>query len=114
MLPTTYAEFGAKYSNLAYINIWCSSPIRVYYVKGEFHAFVSSMESIIPLSSKTALCMAGFINDIIKKSQEIDLRFCYPTDFNLNKIKKIKALTGDGVSTGDHKRILMKFLLLLL
>ena len=84
MLPQTYLEFSKKYRNSPFINILCSSPIRVYYKHKKFHCFVTSIEGIIPLECKTALCLARSINDIIKEDEFVDLSYHFPLDISQN------------------------------
>lgn len=115
MVPQTYQEMHKKYKNLAFLNIMCSSPIRVYYhfKDRKFHAFVTSMEGIVPVTTKTALCLAKTINDIIKDCAFVDLTFCFPFDSSQQKQKKIHSLSGN-YEQSDYTKLITSYLLLLL
>lgn len=116
MLPSTYGDFANKYGNLPFINIMSNSPIRVYYYMGEYHGFITTIEGIIPIKTKTAMCLARTMNDVLVGSPVIDLSFHYPNDTPQHKQKKIHSITGeyDFDPVNGHSKVLIKFLLLLI
>ena len=113
MLPQTYQEMHKKYKNLPFLNIMCGSPIRVYYHNHKFQCFVTSMEGIVPMTTKTALCLAQTINDIIKDCTFVDLTYCFPFDSSQQKQKKIHSLSGN-YEQSDYTKLITSYLLMLL
>lgn len=112
MLPQTITEFGLEYKNLPFLNIMSSSPMRIYYKDKKFHCFISAIEGIFPITSKTALPVAQTINDILKNDVVADMMLFHPLNWSSRKKKKISDLAGEYES--GYTEIILKYLLLLI
>ena len=112
-LPETYYELGARYKDLEFINIMCDSPIRIYRYENNYHAFISSIEGMVPLVEPTAMAMSNMIYDIIKRYSVVDMTYCYPNTITKKKEKKILKITGE-YEAHNVQRALKSYLILLL
>ena len=118
-LPDTFQSFGLKYKNLAFVNILSNGcGIRVYYYNKQFECYITCLQGVVPMTSKTCMCLAKTINDIIKDSaletdQKVDLSLFHPFDWKQSKKNKLYKLIGE-YDSNDHTSVLLKYLILLI
>jgi len=115
MLPETYAEFGKKYANRPFLNIFANlAGIRIYYLKNKYRVFITTIEGIVPMAVETALQCSKVLNELlIKDSTIIDLTLFYPNNIKKKRIEKINELSGE-YTQNSYETLLRKYLLLLI
>lgn len=111
-LPDNFLQLGAKYKNLAFVNIMCSSPIRIYYKDRKFHCFITSAEGIIPIMSASSIQLANIIADVLKNELIADLTMYYPTSWSSKKKNKLSSYSGE--YENNYVNIILKHILLLI
>lgn len=112
MLPQTVTQFGLDYKNMPFVNIMCSSPTRIYYKDRKYHCFITAVEGIFPITSKTALPVAKTINDMLKNDVVADMMIWHPLDWSSSKRKKLSTLAGE--YTSGYTEVILTYLLLLI
>lgn len=111
-LPDNFLQLGEKYKNFAFVNIMCSSPIRIYYKDRKFHCFITSAEGIIPIISAHGIQLANIIADVIKNEVIADMTLYHPISWSSKK--KNKLLEYSGEYDDNYVNIILKYILLLI